>query len=276
MQIRFATSLKEYPKLTTEELRQSFLIDELFAPDVVRAVYWETDRAVIGSAVPLTKPLKLETFPELASETFCERREVGVLNLGGAGRVEVDGAAHVLDRLAALYLSRGSRDVVFTSENPADPARFYFVSYPAHAVFPITLVPRTQAREVRLGSRADANERTIYQCIHEEGARSCQLVMGFTKLDVGSVWNTLPPHTHLRRSEVYLYFDLPEDAAVFHLMGSKDETRHLVLRSGQAVLSPAWSIHSGCGTQAYSFVWAMGGENQRFTDMDGIAVRDLK
>lgn len=276
MQIRFATGKKEFSKMATAELRETFLLDSLFTAGAVQLVYWETDRAVIGSAVPLEAPLELEADAELASEYFCERRELGVLNLGGNGAIEVDGTRHALAPLDALYVSRGSQSIVFSSDDPATPARYYLVSYPAHAEYPTTRILQSAARQIQLGSRESANERTIYQYIHEDGAKSCQLVMGFTQLAVGSVWNTFPPHTHLRRSEVYLYFNLPNDSAVFHLMGPGEETRHLVVRNEQVALSPAWSIHSGCGTQAYSFVWAMGGENQRFTDMDGIAVRDLR
>ena len=276
MEVRPAASKHESQRMTTDELRRAFLVDSLFQDGSLHSLYWETDRAVIGSSVPLRQPLLLETAPELASEFFCERRELGILNLGGTGSVWVDGTAFFLTRLDALYVGRGSREVVFTSEKAEDPARFYLVSYPAHAFFPTKLIPHADARTVHLGTPQDANERTIFQYIHEEGARSCQLVMGFTRLETGSVWNTMPPHTHLRRSEVYLYFDVPDEAAVFHFMGSPKETRHLLLHPWQAVLSPAWSIHSGCGTQAYSFVWAMGGENQRFTDMDGIAVRELR
>ena len=262
--------------MTTGELRNTFLLDSLFSEDKVQLVYWEVDRAVVGSAVPTGQPLRLETDTELASEYFCERRELGVLNIGGAGTVEVDGTVLEIGRLDALYIGRGSREILFASCDPQAPAKFYLVSYPAHTVFPTTVVREAQARHIRQGSREGANERTIHQYIHEEGAKSCQLVMGYTRLDTGSTWNTMPPHTHLRRSEVYLYFDLPAEAAVFHFMGSPDETRHLLVHSGQAVLSPAWSIHSGCATQAYAFIWAMGGENQRFTDMDGIALKDLR
>lgn len=262
--------------MSTRELRETFLIETLFADDSVSLVYWETDRAVIGSAVPVKQPLRLETTPELASEFFCERRELGILNIGGAGTVQVDGVSHELASLDALYVGRSSREIVFTSVDPAAPAKFYLLSYPAHAVHPTTRIRQVEAREIRLGSQETANERTIFQYIHEEGVKSCQLVMGFTRLETGSVWNTMPPHTHLRRSELYLYFDVPADAAVFHFMGSPQETRHLLMHSGQVALSPAWSIHSGCGTQAYSFIWAMGGENQRFTDMDGVAIHALR
>jgi 4-deoxy-L-threo-5-hexosulose-uronate ketol-isomerase len=175
-----------------------------------------------------------------------------------------------------LYLGRGSREIVFSSDNADAPARFYLVSYPSHANYPTTFSRKADAKQIQLGSQETANQRTIYQFIHEEGIKSSQLVMGFTQLSAGSVWNTMPAHTHLRRSEVYLYFDLPEQDAVFHLLGPADQTRHLAVHAGQAALSPIWSIHSGCGTRAYSFIWAMGGENQRFADMDGIAIRDLK
>lgn len=276
MQTRIAVSQNETQRMSTHELREAFLIETLFTDDSVNMVYWETDRAVIGAAVPTKQSLRLETAPELASEFFCERRELGILNIGGAGAVQVDGASYDLASLDAIYVGRGSREIVFTSADPAAPAKFYLLSYPAHAVHATTRIRQAEAREIRLGSKEAANERTIFQYIHEEGVKSCQLVMGFTRLETGSVWNTMPPHTHLRRSEVYLYFDVPSDAAVIHLMGSPQETRHLLMHSGQAALSPAWSIHSGCGTQAYAFIWAMGGENQRFTDMDGVAINALR
>lgn len=276
MSTRYATSLREYPRLCTQELRDAFLIADLFATGSIRMAYWETDRTVVGAAVPLGEPLCLEPLPELASDDFCERRELGVLNIGGVGHVSVEGIEYPLARLDALYVGRGSREVQFSSADRANPARFYLVSYPAHAVHPTRIIRHEQAREVRLGTPQEANERTIYQYIHEEGAPSCQLVMGFTRLESGSVWNTMPPHTHLRRSEVYMYFDMAPDAAVFHFMGAPRESRHLILREGQAVLSPPWSIHCGCGTQAYSFVWAMGGENKRFTDMDAAPLGELR
>ena len=276
MHIRYATGKNEFTKMATSELRDAFLLDALFQEGSMQLAYWETDRTVIGAAVPAQAPLKLETSPELASAFFCERRELGVINLGAPGTVSVDGTSHALASLDALYVGRGSRDISFASENPEKPARFYLISYPAHAVHPTVRVKHDEARKISLGTQETANQRTLFQYIHEEGAKSCQLVMGFTRMESGSVWNTLPPHTHLRRSEVYLYFDLPENAAAFHFMGPPQETRHLLVHTEQAVLSPSWSIHSGCGTQAYSFVWAMGGENQRFADMDGVAIRDLR
>jgi 4-deoxy-L-threo-5-hexosulose-uronate ketol-isomerase len=261
--------------MTTCELRDAFLVAGLFEPGEIRTIYWETDRAVAGSAVPLAVPLKLETAPELASDYFCERRELGILNTGGPGSVRVDGAEYPMESLDCLYVGRGSREIHFQSTT-TNPARFFLISYPAHAAYPTLLATQKEANPVHLGSQKTANQRTIFQYIHENGIRSCQLVMGFTRLAEGSVWNTMPTHTHSRRSEVYLYFNMPPDAGVVHLMGTGDETRHLLVHDRQAVLSPAWSIHSGCGTSSYSFIWAMGGENQSFTDMDGIEMNQLR
>jgi 4-deoxy-L-threo-5-hexosulose-uronate ketol-isomerase len=262
--------------MTTAELRRHFLVEDLFVPGSAEFLYWETERTVLGGIVPTGAPLVLDTDPALASAWFCERREAGAFNLGGPGEVSVDGQRFSLGHRDGIYVGRGSREVAFASSDPANPARYYLISYPAHATHPTCLVPRDSANRVDLGASATANERTIFQYIHEGGAPSCQLVTGMTQLKTGSIWNTMPPHTHLRRSEVYFYFDLPENAAVFHFMGSGDETRHLILRSGQAVLSPSWSIHCGCATEAYAFIWAMGGENQKFTDMDGIKISELK
>jgi 4-deoxy-L-threo-5-hexosulose-uronate ketol-isomerase len=276
MQIRYAVGKEQYQRMTTEELRRHFLVEKLFEAGRSELVYWETERTVLGGIVPTDGALALEAEPELASEYFCERREAGAFNLGGPGEVIVDGERFALGLRDGIYIGRGSREVSFVSSDSANPARYYLISYPAHAAHPTRLVAREGANRVDLGATATANERTIFQYIHEGGAPSCQLVTGMTQLKTGSIWNTMPPHTHLRRSEVYFYFDLPETAAVFHFMGAGDETRHLVLHGGQAVLSPSWSIHCGCATEAYSFIWAMGGENQKFTDMDGIKISDLK
>ncbi len=276
MEIRYAVSFQASQSFNTSQLRQNFVVENLFSSGKIESIYWETDRAVIGSAVPTDAPLKLETDRELAADFFCQRREIGVLNIGSAGKIRVDGTDYTMDAYSCLYIGRGVRDVVFSSDDAQMPARFYFLSYPAHAVHPTTLATQSEANQLHLGSMETANQRTIYQHIHEKGIPSCQLVMGFTRLEEGSVWNTMPPHTHSRRSEVYLYFDVPESAAVVHLMGPGEETRHLLMHSEQAVLSPSWSIHAGCGTQAYGFIWAMGGENQRFDDMDGIAIADLR
>jgi 4-deoxy-L-threo-5-hexosulose-uronate ketol-isomerase len=276
MQIRYSVGKEQYQRMTTEELRRHFLVEHLFIPGRSALLYWETERTVLGGIVPTDTPLALEPDPALASEYFCERREAGAFNLGGPGEVIVDGQHFALGLRDAIYIGRGSRDVSFVSSDKSNPARFYLISYPAHAIYPTRLVAKESANRVDLGASSTANERTIFQYIHERGAPSCQLVTGLTQLNTGSIWNTMPPHTHLRRSEVYLYFDLPESAAVFHFMGEGHETRHILIHSGQAVLSPSWSIHAGCATEAYAFIWAMGGENQRFTDMDGIKISDLK
>ena len=276
MVTRYAVGPREYARMNTQELRDTFLLQNLFVPGEVNFAYWETDRAVVGAAVPTDEALVLQTAPELAADYFCERRELGVLNLGGPGKIVVDGTEHALRPCDGLYVSRGTRDVSFASDDPAQPARFYLLSYPAHAAHPTTHIPHAQANRIELGTTENANRRTLFQYIHEGGVQSCQLVMGFTRLEHGSVWNTMPPHTHARRSEIYLYFDLPADAAAFHFMGPGDEMRHLLVHAEEAVLSPVWSIHAGCGTTSYAFVWGMGGENQRFADMDGVPIAALR
>ena len=268
MQIRFSPGISEYSKLDTAALREAFLIDSLFVPGEVYLVYTDADRAIIGSAIPREKELQLIPDPEMRASTFCERREVGVLNIGGDGSVVVDGKEFSLSRLDCLYVARGSQSVSFRSKSPENPAAFYLLSYPAHAIYPTTLSRKSDATAVELGSAADANHRTIFKHIHTGGVKSCQLVMGFTQLREGSVWNTMPPHTHTRRSEVYLYYDLGTNRRVMHFMGQPRETRHLIVSDRQAVISPSWSIHCGSGTGAYTFCWGMGGENQTFEDMD--------
>jgi 4-deoxy-L-threo-5-hexosulose-uronate ketol-isomerase len=230
---------------------------------------------IVGSAVPANKMLLLEAGKELAADYFAERREIGIINVGQTGTVQVDELAYQLGNRDALYVGRGAQSVSFASEDRADPARFYIVSLPAHTAYPTTLIPRNSANQLALGSDKDSNRRIIHQYIHQGGVQSCQLVMGCTELFEGNVWNTMPAHTHERRSEVYLYFDLSDDAVVFHLMGQPQETRHIVARNEQVAISPSWSIHAGSGTQNYCFVWAMGGENQRFDDMDAVRLSDL-
>lgn len=279
MNVRHAADPVRYARLSTEELRESFLIDTLFGEDSISMVYSDQDRAIVGSAVPASKTLSLGSAPELRAETFCERRELGVLNIGGPGTVTVDGVEHALAGRDGLYIGRGSQAITFASdsaETPATPARYYLLSFPAHAAHPTVRIRQSEAEAVRLGSREGANQRTIYKLIHPGGARSCQLVMGFTVLEPGSVWNTMPPHTHDRRMEVYLYFDLPPGGRVFHFMGRPEATRHLVVADGQAVISPSWSIHCGVGTGAYTFCWGMGGENQAFDDMDHLTIDQLR
>lgn len=261
--------------MSPEELRRQFVVAGLFRPGALNLHWWETDRTVLGAAVPLGAPLSLPATPELRSTFFLERREAGIINLGGPGRVTADGQDYGMNPHDALYLGRGVKDVVFASVSAAQPARFWLQSYPAHTTHPSAHIAFSESLGERLGTRESANERTLFKLIHPGRLPTCQLVMGFTRLDPGSVWNSLPPHTHLRRSEVYLYFNLPAGQALFHFMGEPSATRHLVLRDSEAVLSPPWSIHCGAGTSAYSFVWGMGGENQEFGDMDPAPVAAL-
>jgi 4-deoxy-L-threo-5-hexosulose-uronate ketol-isomerase len=264
-----------YPLMSTEELRSTFLLDDLFAPGQIQLVYVDLDRTVIGSAVPLATPLALPCPAELRAGVFTERRELGVFNIGGDGSVLVDGESFALGNRDALYIGKGEHSISLSSASADKPAEFYLLSYPAHAVYPTRLVTGPDRMPVTLGAAATANHRTINKLIHLEGARSCQLVMGFTELATGSVWNTMPPHTHMRRSEVYMYFDIPEDHRVVHMMGPAKETRHLIVANKQIAISPGWSIHAGVGTASYSFCWGMGGENQVYSDMDALRITDL-
>ncbi len=262
--------------MTTAELRESFLVEHLFQRGTIELLYTDVDRAVIGSIVPVDKKLALATSKEqLAAEYFAERREIGLINTGAPGTVIVDGKSYPMENCDGLYIGRGSRQIEFASAGPTDPARFFLISYPAHTTHPTTHAKRAQAEAVELGTLKDANQRTIFKYIHPRGIASCQLVMGFTQLKEGSIWNTMPPHTHSRRTEVYLYFNLDPAARVFHMMGTPQESRHLVVADGQAVISPSWSIHAGAGTRNYSFIWAMGGENQAFEDMDPAPIDQL-
>jgi 4-deoxy-L-threo-5-hexosulose-uronate ketol-isomerase len=276
MKVRYTADPIRFPRMTTDEVRESFLVDELFGADDITMVYSDVDRAILGSAVPATRALSLESAPELRADTFCERRELGILNIGGAGTVTVDGADYPMAALDGLYVGRGSKTIRFASDSAQSPARYYLLSYPAHTDYPTVHIKKAEAEPVHMGSVEGSNKRTIYKLIHPDGAKSCQLVMGFTVLEPGSVWNTMPPHTHERRMEIYFYFDLPEDGRVFHLMGPPGETRHIVVADSQAVISPSWSLHSGAGTGAYTFCWGMGGENQAFDDMDHLSIEELR
>lgn len=261
--------------LSTEQLRETFLIGGLFRSGEVIAHYTDLDRMICGAAVPTGAPLGLPTDKELGTSFFLERREIGILNVGsGAGVVRVGGIAHTLSTLDCLYIGLGEKDVVFEN-GPAGQAQFYFVSTPAHAKHPTTVARRADASAAPIGDATKANRRTILKYIHPEGIKSCQLVLGFTEFEPGNIWNTMPPHTHSRRTEIYLYFDLGENIAM-HFMGEPQATRHLVVRDREVVLSPAWSIHCGVGTGAYRFVWAMGGDNQNFSDMDPAPIAALK
>jgi len=265
-----------YARMTTAELRETFLLEELFQPGALDLAYVDLDRTVIGSAVPTTGPLTLETQPELRSEFFLERRELGVFNSGGTGTVTVEGKAFTLDKMDVLYVSRGSKVVTFESASADTPAAFYLLSYLAHTEYPTSMVKFADLTGLKLGSAETCNARTIYKAIHREGIKSCQLVMGFTLLESGSNWNTMPSHTHMRRSEVYFYFDVDAKQRVIHLMGPPDATKHLVMKDRDVVVSPGWSIHSGVGTKNYGFVWGMGGENQDYGDMDPVAIEELR
>jgi 4-deoxy-L-threo-5-hexosulose-uronate ketol-isomerase len=261
--------------MSSGELRAAFLVEDLFRAGELKLLHWAGERTILGSAVPLEAPLALEAPEEIRAPFFCARRELGVFNLGGPGRVTVLGVPHPLGPRDGLYVGRGSKEVVFASDDPTKPALFYLVSHPCHVDLPTRLAPQSDAQTFRLGEPARANVRTLRRYIHPGAFATGQLVAGVTDLDAGSVWNTMPPHRHARRTEVYLYFDLDPDAAVFHFMGQPGETRHLVVRNLQAVLSPSWSMHFAAATSRYAFVWAMGGENQEFDDMQGVPMAEL-
>jgi 4-deoxy-L-threo-5-hexosulose-uronate ketol-isomerase len=265
-----------YPAMTTAQIRETFLIDALYEPGALRQAYVDLDRAVVGMAAPLATPVALGADEALRANYFMERRELGALNIGGKGVIHVDGKAYALDNLDCLYIGRGAKEIVFESIDANSPAILYLLSYPAHTTYPTTLARKDQASPVELGSAEACNRRTICKYIYLDGARSCQLVMGVTHLHPGSAWNTMPAHTHMRRSEIYMYFNLAEEARVFHLMGPVEETRHIVMKNREVVVSPGWSIHAGVGTQAYSFCWGMGGENQDYGDMDPAPLKSLR
>ncbi|MBC3788086.1 5-dehydro-4-deoxy-D-glucuronate isomerase [Spirosoma utsteinense] len=276
MHVRYATSPTETKQFTTDQLRENFLIESVFVPDALSLVYSHFDRIIVGGVMPVAGAVTLPTYDELKSTSFLERRELGIINVGGAGTVTVDGQTVDLARLDCLYVGRGSASVVFASTDPAQPAQFYLLSAPAHTTYPTQKAAGTEVFSAVMGSSATANERTIYRYIHKDGLQSCQLVMGLTILQPGSVWNTMPAHVHDRRMEAYFYFDLDPDHRVLHLMGQPTETRHIVVANHQAVVSPPWSIHSGCGTASYSFIWGMGGENMDYADMDMTAIAELR
>ena len=266
-----------FPRMTTADLRESFLHNTLYEPGKIHFNYVvDADRAAIGMVAPVDAPIALPTYPQLRAAYFTERRELGALNIGGNGIIKVAGKSYELNNLDVLYIGRGNAEVTFESKDKKNPAVFYLLSYPAHAVYPVALVRKEEANPTELGSAETCNHRTICKYIHLEGARSCQLVMGVTHLHPGSDWNTLPAHTHDRRTEIYMYFNMPDTARVIHLMGPPDETRHIVMANRDVVSSPVWSIHAGVGTQAYSFCWGMGGENQVYSDMDPAPVESLR
>jgi 4-deoxy-L-threo-5-hexosulose-uronate ketol-isomerase len=271
MEIRHATHPSQVTGFDTADLRAHYLVEDLFPASQVRLVYSHQDRTVIGGVAPVDAPVRLESADPLRSPYFCSRREVGIVNVGGPGPVRVDDVSYDLAHGDCLYAGRGAREVVF-----GPGGCFYLVSAPAHAAYPTTLSRLADVPGTRLGSVSGSNDRTIYKHVHADGVRSCQLVLGVTVLEPGSMWNTMPCHTHDRRTEIYLYFDLPSDQRVVHLMGRPDQTRNLIVADRQAVISPSWSVHCGFGTASYAFVWAMAGENQAFDDMDPVAVPDLR
>ena len=268
-EFRYAHHPEDVKYYTTEELREQFLIPTLFEEDTISLVYTMYDRYIIGGAYPVTKPLMLETIDELKAEYFLERRELGIVNVGGKGTVTVDGVAYELDKKEALYIGKGSKEVIFEAANGEQPY-FYINSAPAHHTYPIKKVGKEDAEVIELGDHKTANRRTLNKLIVNSIVPTCQLQMGLTELHEGNVWNTMPAHTHTRRMEAYFYFDLAKGQTISHFMGQPDETRHIFMQSHQAVISPEWSIHSGCGTSNYSFIWGMAGENLDYGDMDGV------
>jgi 4-deoxy-L-threo-5-hexosulose-uronate ketol-isomerase len=274
--IRYAVSSSETKQMDTEALRDNFLIEEVFSPDRVCLTYTLYDRYMAGGAMPVGTPVSLEPVAILKASYFLERREMGIINVGGAGAVEADETTYTLQNKEALYLGRGTKKVTFTSEDPASPAKFYINSAPAHHAYPSKKVTREQAEVVELGSTETSNRRTITKLLISGVIETCQLQMGMTELQSGSVWNTMPAHTHDRRMEVYLYFDVAEGQSVCHFMGQPNETRHIWMQNEQAVISPPWSIHAGAGTTNYTFIWGMAGENLDYNDMDKCQVTDLK
>jgi 4-deoxy-L-threo-5-hexosulose-uronate ketol-isomerase len=280
MDIRYSTGKKPFTRMNTKELRDEFLIQNIFIENDVTSVYSHIDRIVTLGALPTTKEIQLDkninAMADFGVNYFLERRELGVINIGGKGTIKVDGKQYILNHYDALYLPMGSKEVLLSSVDTENPAKFYMNSTPAHKIFPAKLITLKDAKHLHLGSLAESNERTINQYIHPDVLDTCQLSMGLTHLEEGSVWNTMPAHTHERRMEVYFYFDIPENQTVFHFMGEPTETRHIAMHNEQAVINPSWSIHAGSGTRNYTFIWSMAGENRTYSDQDIIATEDLR
>lgn len=275
-EVRYAASPREVKTLDTEGLRTEFLIDKIMEPDSIQLVYSHYDRYIAGSAVPTISPIQLEAIDPLKSDYFLERRELGIINVGGPGKVVVDGESFDLNHKEALYVGRGNKEVIFSSDTGSDPAKFYLNSTPAHKALPTKKIGQSDAEVVELGSMETANARTIRKFIVNSIVETCQVQMGMTELKSGSVWNTMPAHVHDRRMEVYFYFEVPEDQAVCHFMGQPQETRHIWMANEQAVISPPWSIHSGSGTSRYTFIWGMAGENLDYGDMDHCKINEMQ
>lgn len=276
MDIRYANHPDDSKKYDTSELRKHYLKETLFAKDEIILTYSHVDRIIFGGVMPVDDEIKLDTVDELRADYFLERREMGVINVGDNGFLTVDGKRYYLKKYECMYIGKGTKEILFNSENKDKPAKFYLNSTPAHATYPTVKIDKDTAEIAKLGDTRNMNERTIYKLIHPNVCKTCQLTMGLTVLEEGSSWNTMPSHTHERRMEVYFYFDLDEEQRVFHMMGQPQETRHIVIANEQAVISPSWSIHSGVGTSNYAFIWGMCGENQDFDDMDNLKIKDLK
>jgi 4-deoxy-L-threo-5-hexosulose-uronate ketol-isomerase len=280
MDIRYSVNQRDFKRYTTEEVRGEFLIENLYKKDEVVAVYSHVDRMVTLGCMPVNEAVSIskdiDVWANFGTEYFLERREIGIFNIGGAGKIKADGEVFEMGYKDCLYITKGTKEVTFESNSPENPAKFYMVSAPAHTSYKTTFIPIEKAAKKPLGSMETSNKRVINQFIHPDVLQTCQLSMGMTVLEPGSVWNTMPAHTHERRMEIYMYFEVPENQVVFHMMGEGQETRHIVMQNEQAVISPSWSIHSGAGTSNYTFIWAMGGENQAFDDMDNIATTDLR
>ena len=276
MKIIHSVHPDDFKNYGTNTIRERFLLNDLVQAGEINCVYTHYDRMIVGAANPTTSPLALSNYPNLRAEYFLERRELGIINVAGDGEILVDGKSFSVNKLDCLYIGKGVKEVSFKSKDVNAPAVFYLLSAPAHKTYPATLMTHAEAAKVNAGHQSTANERVINKYIHLEGIQSCQLVMGLTILSSGSVWNTMPPHVHDRRMEVYFYFDVPEGQQVFHYMGESDETRHILMKNYEAVVSPPWSIHAGSGTASYSFIWGMAGENLDYTDMDALTITDLK
>jgi 4-deoxy-L-threo-5-hexosulose-uronate ketol-isomerase len=267
---------EDFKAYTTETIRSRFLLEDLAEPGKLNFVYTHYDRMVVGMAIPAGSAIELGNYPILRADYFLERREMGIINVGGEGSVSADGKEYNLAKLDCLYLGKGVQKVSFSSKNSSQPAVYYILSAPAHATYPTTIVTKEQVESNTLGALETSNKRTINRYIHRNGIKSCQLVMGLTILEPGSVWNTIPPHTHDRRMEVYFYFDVPENQVVFHYMGEPTETRHIIMKNYNAVVSPPWSIHAGGATSNYGFIWGMAGENLEYGDMDALTLNQLR
>ncbi len=275
MEVRSSVHPRDVKRYDTEELRRDFLIPNLFIPGEIKMVYSHIDRIIVGGGLPVDNSLSLQASKEIGADYFLERREVGIINIGGRGSITVDEKKYIIEKGDGLYIGLGAEKIYFESENPENPAKYYFNSAPAHKKYPTVKFSIKDIEPENLGSAEESNQRLLFKCIHPEGIKSCQLVMGMTSIKPNNVWNTMPCHTHDRRMEVYFYFDIG-DHIVFHLMGVGDQTRHIVVKNEEAVISPSWSIHSGVGTKNYTFIWGMVGENQNFSDMDHIRIKDLK